>query len=446
MNQHLCTVLLIIALTSNCGDLVSAVGCDELDYNTDYTEVCKGSPLEFAYCPPGKRLIDPCEGTCDYCPTGQYQNSYNTCETCRNCTTRADCDKCDGHLIGQCSSKTNAKCGCPICPTCETCPTPPEGNIPPTQEDTTPVVSCPPVEPCPPVVPCPPVEPCPSVSPQPDKESLGSCNDSVHKWWRIWGILAIIIFLLLLLGFLIHLGYCKWQSGQQEGYEGIPTNGQEMYPPNNGNDPAAGNDTQGITPGGSGSTHDATPPEGSDQGPSPPQGAEGGDPSPGITSESFTNQEGMTSDPEADGGDVKLTVDLSNDESDQGPSSIQVAKGGDPTPGSQLQFSNAAIGNVLITEEEINDVAEEVYKHMGTYYTGLDRFCSKFGMDGNYYRRVLEEKKSSSAQDQLFYAIVHWHAQNPQTKEAFRKSLCKVDKRLGIWYVGYVNDQENDQQ
>ncbi|PIK60787.1 hypothetical protein BSL78_02267 [Apostichopus japonicus] len=439
-------------------------GCDELDYNTDYTEVCKGSTLTYAYCPPGKRLTDPCEGSCDYCPNGQYQNSYNTCETCRNCTTRADCDKCDGHkcqtfamiklsgiiamfwyltsghnflscsinqLIGECRSNRNAKCGCPTCPTCETCPTPPEGNIPPTQEDTTHVVSCPPVEPCPPVVPCPPVEtcppvqPCPSASPLPDKEPLGSCNDRVHKWWRIWGIIALIIFPLLLLGYPV-LCFCKRKVPQPKGYKG--------------NDPAARNDSQGSGPGGSGSTHDATPPEGSDQGPSPPQGAEGGDPSPGITSESSTNQEGMTSGPEADGGDVKLTVVLPTDESDQGPSSIQGSEGGDPPPGSQLQFSNAAIGNVLITEEEINDVADEVYKHFGTKIKSLDRFFSKLGIPFQDYKRMLEDTTSTGINDKLFDVIMRWHGEAPQTKEAIRKGLYKNHEQLGIWYVGYVNN------
>ncbi|PIK33863.1 putative hyalin-like isoform X2 [Apostichopus japonicus] len=112
----------------------------------------------------------------------------------------------------------------------------------------------------------------------------------------------------------------------------------------------------------------------------------------------------------------------------------------------QCQFEPQELGDEEITEDEINKVVDEAHNHYGTYFTTVDRFCSKFGMDRNYYRRVLEEEKSRAVPDQLFYAIVHWHDQKPQKKEAFRKSLSQVHEQLGISYVRYVNDRKNDQQ
>ncbi|PIK60786.1 hypothetical protein BSL78_02266, partial [Apostichopus japonicus] len=95
--------------------------CQRSETRLTYTEAgCASGPQTHDFCSPGQKLANRCEGECNYCGRGEYQNEFTDCSTCLKCTTEEDC--CEGQeIITRCSSVRNAVCGCPPCTTI-TCP------------------------------------------------------------------------------------------------------------------------------------------------------------------------------------------------------------------------------------------------------------------------------------------------------------------------------------
>ncbi|XP_071840669.1 uncharacterized protein [Apostichopus japonicus] len=118
--MNLWTLLTILFIAS--AD-VRVVGqeCQRSETRLTYTEAgCASGPQTHDFCSPGQKLANRCEGECNYCGRGEYQNEFTDCSTCLKCTTEEDC--CEGQeIITRCSSVRNAECGCPPCTTI-TCP------------------------------------------------------------------------------------------------------------------------------------------------------------------------------------------------------------------------------------------------------------------------------------------------------------------------------------